>query len=68
MESTKVCMKCGKEIPAEFIFCPFCGADQTKNICKNAEPLCWTARFIAAFAAQKSKANHLFKVFRRKVL
>lgn len=35
MESTKVCMKCGKEIPAEFIFCPFCGADQTKNICKK---------------------------------
>ena len=35
MESTKVCMKCGKEIPAEFIFCPFCGADQTRNICKK---------------------------------
>lgn len=35
MESTKVCMKCGKEIPAEFIFCPFCGADQTKKICKK---------------------------------
>lgn len=35
MEGTKVCMKCGKEIPAEFIFCPFCGADQTKNICKK---------------------------------
>lgn len=35
MESTKVCMKCGKEIPAEFVFCPFCGADQTKNICKK---------------------------------
>ena len=35
MESTKVCMKCGKEIPAEFIFCPFCGADQTGNICKK---------------------------------
>lgn len=35
MESAKVCMKCGKEIPAEFIFCPFCGADQTKNICKK---------------------------------
>ena len=35
MESTKVCIKCGKEIPAEFIFCPFCGADQTKNICKK---------------------------------
>lgn len=68
MESTKVCMKCGKEIPVEFIFAHFAARIKPKTYAKNAEPLCWTARFIAAFAAQKSKANHLFKVFRRKVL
>lgn len=35
MGSTKVCMKCGKDIPAEFVYCPFCGADQTKKLCKR---------------------------------
>lgn len=56
----KFCVKCGKQIPANTKFCPYCGAKQP-NVNKSSVNSSSSNRTSASFSANSASANNIQK-------